>query len=74
MSGTSVYVAGTFTGNTAGFGATTLTNANTSPFSTDVFVAKLTDVGATSSFAWSQRVRCRLFWKPHGGLRGHHPI
>jgi hypothetical protein len=51
VSGTSVYAAGYFQGPTAGFGATTLTNAG----SNDVFVAKLTDAGSTGSFAWAQR-------------------
>lgn len=52
VSGTSVYVAGEFSSSTAGFGATTLTKAGTS----DGFVAKLTDAGATAGFSWAQRV------------------
>ena len=55
VSGNSVYVAGDFLSLTVGFGATTLTNSNSSPVSTDVFVAKLTDAGGTGSFAWAQR-------------------
>ncbi len=51
VSGSSVYVAGTFASPMAGFGAATLTNAG----SYDVFVAKLTDAGSTGSFAWAQR-------------------
>jgi acyl CoA:acetate/3-ketoacid CoA transferase alpha subunit len=51
MSGTSVYVAGYFTGPTAAFGTTTLTNAGLD----EVFVAKLTDAGSTGSFAWALR-------------------
>ncbi len=51
VSGTSVYVAGGFSRPTAGFGPTTLTSAGSS----DVFVAKLTDVGSTGSFVWAQR-------------------
>ena len=51
VSGSSVYVAGTFSSPTAGFGSTTLAGAG----SADVFVAKLTDAGSTGSFAWAQR-------------------
>jgi hypothetical protein len=55
VSGTSVYVAGDFNSRTADFGATTLTNTgNTSAH--NVFVAKLTDAGSTSSFMWVQQV------------------
>jgi hypothetical protein len=52
VSGTSVYLAGEFDSPTASFGATTLTNASASG---DVFVAKLTDAGASASFVWAQR-------------------
>ena len=48
-----MYVAGSFGSRTADFGATTLFNAADGP--PDVFVAKLTDAGTTSSFAWAQR-------------------
>ena len=51
VSGTSVYVAGHFTGATAGFGPVTLASAGDS----DAFVAKLTDAGPTSNFVWAQR-------------------
>jgi hypothetical protein len=54
VSGSSLYVAGYFYSSTAGFGATTLTNAGPAN-STDVFVAKLTDAGSTGNFAWAQR-------------------
>ena len=54
VSGTNVYVAGHFDSPTANFGPTTLTNVGTNT-STDVFVAKLTDMGSTGSFAWAQR-------------------
>lgn len=54
-SGTSVYVAGYFIGATSGFGPTTLTNADASNGNADVFVAKLTDAGSSSAFAWAQR-------------------
>jgi hypothetical protein len=44
-------VAGTFNSATAGFGTASLTTAG----SADMFVAKLTDAGATASFVWAQR-------------------
>ncbi|MDQ2772912.1 MAG: hypothetical protein M3Y54_20705, partial [Bacteroidota bacterium] len=53
VSGTSVYVAGYFDGTTASFGATTLTN--TASNSSDIFVAKLIDLGSSGSFVWAQR-------------------
>jgi hypothetical protein len=63
VSGTSVYVAGAFEGPTATFGSITLTNSsgNIAPspgptsYSTDVFVAKLTDTGPTAGFVWVQQ-------------------
>ena len=55
VSGTSVFVAGSFRSATAGFGTNVLTNANPSTFTTDIFLAKLTDAGNTSSFVWAQR-------------------
>jgi hypothetical protein len=51
ISGSQVYLAGTFYG-TADFGSTTLTSAG----SGDGFVAKLTDAGSSASFAWAQRM------------------
>ncbi|WP_324675728.1 T9SS type A sorting domain-containing protein [Hymenobacter sp. GOD-10R] len=50
--GNSVYVVGEFQGPTATFGTTTLTTTDSN---LDLFVAKLTDAGATGSFAWAQR-------------------
>lgn len=55
VSGTSVYIAGNFYGTTATFGATTLANADASANTCDIFVAKLTDAGTTSTFSWAQR-------------------
>jgi hypothetical protein len=51
VSGTSIYLAGIFQSPTLGFGPATLTSAG----AYDVFVAKLTDAGSTSSFVWAQR-------------------
>ena len=55
VSGTSVCVAGVFDSPTAGFGATSLANANPGTRGFDVFVAKLTDAGPSGGFAWAQR-------------------
>lgn len=55
VSGSNVYVTGYFGGGTAGFGTTTLSNAGANTGGYDVFVAKLTDLGSTSSFTWAQR-------------------
>lgn len=55
--GANVYVTGNFTTSTVQFGSTTLTNAGTSGFfaPSNVFVAKLTDAGATSQFTWAKQ-------------------
>lgn len=50
VSGSSVYVAGSFDG-TADFGSSSVTTAG----ATDVFVAKVLDAGSSASFAWAQR-------------------
>jgi hypothetical protein len=54
VNGTSVYITGSFMGPTASFGNSTLINASNATY-TDVFVAKLTDVGTTGSFSWARR-------------------
>lgn len=51
VSGSNVYVAGGYGSATASFGSTVLTNAG----AFDVFMAKLTDVGAGTAFTWAQR-------------------
>ena len=51
VSGSSVYVAGHFSSATT-FGTTTLPNTSSS---LDAFVARLTDAGSTSTWAWAQR-------------------
>ncbi|MGY3088170.1 hypothetical protein ACVWYF_001203 [Hymenobacter sp. UYAg731] len=53
VSGSNVYVAGSFASRTIAFGSTTLTNVASGG---DAFVAKLTDAGTTSSFTWAQQV------------------
>ena len=51
VSGSSVYVAGSFEGSAAGFGPATLASAGAD----DAFVAKLDEGGAGASFGWAQR-------------------
>lgn len=53
VNGKSIYIAGNFFAATADFGSSILTNAGAGY--TDVFVAKLTDVGSTGSFTWAQQ-------------------
>ena len=58
VSGTSVYLVGYFEGVRANFGDTTLINSGVGHYnynSDDLFVAKLTDAGAASSFVWAQQ-------------------
>ena len=52
VSGASVYVCGAETSPSLVFGGTTLTGAG----DYDGFIAKITDAGATASYAWAQRV------------------
>ncbi|AMR26414.1 hypothetical protein A0257_04385 [Hymenobacter psoromatis] len=52
--GNNVYVGGTFFGRTVPFGTTLVTNVNHG-HGTDIFVAKLTDAGPTSSFSWAKQ-------------------
>ena len=49
--GANVYVVGNFASPTATFGGTALANAG----NTDIFVAKLTDAGATGGYGWALR-------------------
>jgi len=51
VSGAAVYAVGSFSSATASFGTTTLASAGGS----DIFVAKLADAGATSTWGWAQR-------------------
>jgi hypothetical protein len=57
VSGSNVYLAGSFNSLSASFGGITLANANTSANqrAADLFVAKLTDAGTSASFAWAVR-------------------
>ena len=56
LSGSSVYVVGHFTGGTATFGTTALTNGSSTTSTADGFIAKLTDAGSSASFTWAQRL------------------
>ncbi|MFD2721823.1 T9SS type A sorting domain-containing protein [Hymenobacter monticola] len=51
VSGSNVYVSGSFSGASASFGPITLASAG----QYDAFVAKLTDAGSAGSFVWAQR-------------------
>ena len=57
VSGTNVYVTGEFRSPTMTVGSTTLTNANQQPSAGigDVFIAKLTDMGASASIGWAKQ-------------------
>jgi hypothetical protein len=59
INGSSIYLSGRFNSLTLTFGSTTLRNTSTN-ISTlngyDIFLAKLTDTGAASSFAWAQAI------------------
>jgi predicted secreted protein len=63
VSGSNVYVTGLIVDATADFGPFTLTNTNLSDdpdnpsLTNDIYVVKLTDVGASSSYTWVQQVR-----------------
>ena len=53
LSGTSLYVAGSFASLVASFGNSTISNPTTAV--ANLFIAKLYDGGSTCSFAWAQR-------------------
>jgi len=56
VSGSNVYIVGQFASPTAAFGTTTLVNSyQGAAQSSDVYIAKLTDQGASASFTWAQR-------------------
>lgn len=56
VQGNNVYVTGAFSGYTAVLGNTTLTNADITGASYDVYLAKLVDAGSSVSVAWAQQV------------------
>jgi hypothetical protein len=53
--GNALYLTGEYASNPLSFGATSLPNVSRLASYSDIFVAKLTDNGATSSFTWAQR-------------------
>lgn len=56
LSGTRVYIAGTFISPTAAFGNNNLTNyGSANSVTTDAFVARLTDAGTSASIDWAQQ-------------------
>jgi hypothetical protein len=53
VSGTNVYITGSFDGATATFGTISLTNVDV--YNSDVFLAKLQDTGSAGTFVWAKR-------------------
>lgn len=60
VQGNSVYIGGLYTGATATFGPTVLPNGGSAYFTTNSFVAKITDAGASASFGWATRLSFTL--------------
>ena len=56
VQGNSVYIGGLYSGSTAAFGPTILPNGGQFLYTTNSFVAKITDAGASASFAWATRL------------------
>ena len=54
VSGSSVYLSGSFNGPTANFGSVALSNSSTA-YTSEGFVAKLLDAGPSAAFVWAQR-------------------
>ncbi|WP_046243484.1 T9SS type A sorting domain-containing protein [Hymenobacter terrenus] len=71
VNGNNIYITGAFSSPTVSFGTTLLANGG-SPSPTDgsipedIFVAKLTDAGASGSFTWAQRAGSPSFDRPSG--------
>lgn len=61
VNGPNVYVAGWFESLTVAFGSAVITNSSSFQFSTDAFVARLTDAGSTAGFAWAQRASGTIY-------------
>ena len=64
VTGTNVYVTGTFTGTTTRIGSVTLTNSGTGG-TFEAFVAKLSDSGSAGSLVWARRAGGVLDEIPH---------
>ncbi len=56
VQGNSVYVGGLYSGATATFGTTVLPNGGSAYFTSNSFVAKIADAGASASFGWATRL------------------
>ena len=61
ISGSNVYMAGTFSSQTITIGSTILTKSSTNPIIDNGFIAKLSDAGTTGSFAWAQACGGRAY-------------
>ena len=56
VQGNSLYIGGTYAGATAAFGPTILPSGGQFLTTTNSFVAKITDAGASASFTWATRL------------------
>ncbi len=56
VQGNNVYIGGLYSGATAAFGPTVLPNGGSAYFTTNSFVAKITDAGASAGFGWATRL------------------
>ncbi|WP_460676126.1 T9SS type A sorting domain-containing protein [Hymenobacter coalescens] len=61
VSGTSVYLAGSFYGSSIALGSTSLPNTPSALGGSDAFVAKLTDGGSSGTFTWAQHIGGEVF-------------
>ena len=56
VQGNNVYIGGIYTGATAAFGSTILPTGGPAFYTSNSFVAKITDAGASASFTWATRL------------------
>ena len=56
VQGNSLYIGGLYSGATAAFGTTVLPNGGSTYYTTNSFVAKITDAGASASVVWATRL------------------
>ncbi|MBD2723724.1 T9SS type A sorting domain-containing protein [Hymenobacter armeniacus] len=56
VSGTNIYLTGYYRSNPVQFGSLTLPNGGNGTGDSDVFVAKLTDLGTSADFTWVERL------------------
>ena len=56
VQGNSLYIGGLYSGATAAFGTTVLPNGGSTYYTSNSFVAKITDAGASATFGWATRL------------------